>query len=221
MAKFVFNKVVTRETIKDSIEKALGPGFSVTLDKNGIKIIKSASQGCFVRTKMKYGETVCSGPYSFMSSGLLRIAILFGVVGVMFVIGLMFGYLVFGPGMVGVLIYFFIMKIICQEVVDRVAEILSDLEKDLAKDIDEQKTTIPEKADITPLEKADVTSPGIADITSPAKADVTPPEKADVPSPERPYVPIKTTNCSNCSTKGVLPMEGNICPNCKKPLETS
>jgi hypothetical protein len=220
MAKFVFKKSVPRETIKDAIEKALGPGFSVTLDKNGIKIIQSASQGCFVRVKMTYGTTICSGPYSFMSSGLLRIALLLGVVGVMFVIGLMFGYIVFGPGIVGVLIYFFFMKMICQEVVDRVAEILSDLQKDLTKDIDEQKT-IPEKTDITSPDKADVTSPEIAGISSPDKADITPPEKADIPSPERPYIPIKTTNCWNCSTKGVLPMEGNICPNCKQPLETS
>jgi len=25
-------------------------------------------------------------------------------------------------------------------------------------------------------------------------------------------------NCQSCNTKGVLPMKGNICPNCKKPL---
>jgi uncharacterized membrane protein YhaH (DUF805 family) len=28
-------------------------------------------------------------------------------------------------------------------------------------------------------------------------------------------------NCSHCSTSGVLPMPGNICPNCKKQLDAS
>lgn len=29
---------------------------------------------------------------------------------------------------------------------------------------------------------------------------------------------IKLFNCSNCGTEGVLPMQGMLCPNCKKPL---
>jgi hypothetical protein len=30
--------------------------------------------------------------------------------------------------------------------------------------------------------------------------------------------PIRFTDCPHCSTSNVLPMSGNICPNCKKPL---
>jgi hypothetical protein len=30
---------------------------------------------------------------------------------------------------------------------------------------------------------------------------------------------LNLENCSHCSTKGILPMPGNICPNCKKQLK--
>jgi hypothetical protein len=124
MAKYEFDKIVTREEIKDLIQKELGPDFRMTVKPKRIEIVQSATKGCAVQVREKGGKTICRGPYGYMPSAGLRAAILIGAFAVMFLIGLSLGYFVVGIGFLPMAILFLLMNAPSRPLVKRVAGIL-------------------------------------------------------------------------------------------------
>lgn len=72
MAKVEFGKIIAIETIKELLEKELGPEFEIKIKKNRIVIVQDSTKGCSIRLKEKNGATICKGPYGSMPSFGLR-----------------------------------------------------------------------------------------------------------------------------------------------------
>jgi hypothetical protein len=127
MGKFVFPKIVTTEELRGMFEKELGSAYRVTVKKNMVEIVQDAAKGCAIQTKDKDGKTICSGPYSFMPSPKLALAVVLSFFVLLFVIGLSMGYLVVGIGVLPMIVLFLLMKVPSQKLVKRVAGILEKL----------------------------------------------------------------------------------------------
>lgn len=91
MAKYMFEKVLTAEAIKQMIEKDLGSTYQLKVIRNRIQIVQDAARGCALLVKEKDGKTICQGPHSFMPSVGLRIAIVLPFVVGFVVLGVMTG----------------------------------------------------------------------------------------------------------------------------------
>lgn len=127
MAKFIFNRIVSREEIKNILQKHLDSVFQVELKNNNINVVQDASKGRLVLSREKDGVTTIelSG---YMPSGGLRAAIILGVMALLFIIGLQIGYIVIGIGVIPVLLALFLMKAPSRFLVRRIEEIFTEIE---------------------------------------------------------------------------------------------
>jgi hypothetical protein len=122
--RFVFDKIVTPEKLREMLENEMGSDYRITVKKGRIEIVQDASSGCVIQTKDKNGKTVCSGPYGFMPSGGLRAALIIGVFALFFIIGLRMGYLVIGIGLIPLIILMLLMKAPSRELVSNVSDVM-------------------------------------------------------------------------------------------------
>jgi TPR repeat protein len=127
MAHLEFDRIVTGEELKGMVQKAFGSGFRLTLKKKRIEIVQDAAKGCVIQVREARGKTICKGPYGYMPSGGLRIAIILGAFVLLFLIGQAMGYLVIGIGALPMIVLVLIMKAPSQDLVKRVRGIVEKL----------------------------------------------------------------------------------------------
>lgn len=197
MAKFEFDRVVAGEELKGMVQEALGSGFRFALKKNRIQIVQDAAKGCVIQVREERGKTICKGPYGYMPSGGLRIAIILGAFVLLFIIGQAIGYLVFGIGAIPMIILVLIMKAPSQDLVRRVRGVLEEL---TLKGADNSN------APSMRGQLGDMRKMGSVPVPS---------KHASKPVPSK---PMEFLNCPHCNTDGVLAMSDGRCPNCKKVL---
>ena len=122
MVKYVFEKVMTGEVIKDIFQKELGSGFRIQVKKNRIDIVQDTTKACIFLFKEEDGKTECSSPSGYMPLGLPRVVIIFVSIAVFSVTFYQSkNYLVLG---VGALILSLLMRLPSQSLVEKVTEIL-------------------------------------------------------------------------------------------------
>ena len=122
MVKFVFEKIVTGEEIKDIFQKELGQSFRIQIKKNRIEIVQDTTKACIFIFKEKDGRTECSSPSGYMPLGLPRVAIIFASIVILSVAFYQNNnYLILG---IGALILSLLMRLPSQSLVEKVTEIL-------------------------------------------------------------------------------------------------
>jgi len=122
MVKFVFEKIVTGEEIKDIFQKELGQSFRIQIKKNRIEIVQDTTKASIFIFKEKDGRTECSSPSGYMPLGLPRVAIIFASIVILSVAFYQNNnYLILG---IGALILSLLMRLPSQSLVEKVTEIL-------------------------------------------------------------------------------------------------
>jgi hypothetical protein len=126
MTKYVFDRIMSGEEIRDLMQKELGPEFHVKAIKNRIEIVQNASKACVFLFHEIDGKTECTNPGGYLPFGILRITMILGALASFFVINVLSNttsYIVFGlEGIVIVLL----MRSSSQSLVKRVRGILEN-----------------------------------------------------------------------------------------------
>ncbi len=131
MVRFIFDKPLTGEEIRDIIQKELGSTFRVSIKKNRVEIIQDTTKACIFTFKRKESGTECSGPSGFMPLGLPRTATIIGSTALLTVVFYQSkNYLILG---MGALILALLMRLPAQSLVEKVTGILKSVARRFKK----------------------------------------------------------------------------------------
>jgi len=125
MVRFVFEKILTGEELRDLFQKELGSEYRVQVKMNRIEIMQDTTKACLFVFKKNNGRTECSSPSGYMPLGVPRVAIIFAAVGLL---TLAFyqnnNYLIL---VIGALILSLLMRLPSQSLVDKVTGIMRSM----------------------------------------------------------------------------------------------
>jgi hypothetical protein len=124
MTKYVFDRIMSGEEIRDMIQKELGLGFRVQVKINRIEIVQDASKACLFLFHEVDGRTECTNPSGYMPFGVLRIAVILVTLTLFFIVNVLTNntsFIIFG---LEALVIILLMRSPSQGLVKRVREIL-------------------------------------------------------------------------------------------------
>jgi hypothetical protein len=126
MAKIVFERIMSLGEMKDILQTNLGSDFLVEIKNNYIQVVQDSSKGCLVFLREKDGRTSVGLSGSMPSFGL-QLAIMLGMIVLIFVIGMSKGISEIGGGALGIAVWFLLIKLPSQKLVKRIGGILEKI----------------------------------------------------------------------------------------------